>query len=199
MNLWHGRHDAAMAQTAPQKSGVVVQIFGEEYRIATPREFDEVQRIAAYVDQKMRQIAGEHAGRVPRATLAVLAAMEITGELFGAMSEQSQLTEAAQQNLERLSRLAALRRLIGPLTAAVRSCYESGSDPGELVERAREALAAVETPARAGSPVFVPIADELARPGALDRPERGQARCLPGWGSRREGHSCLKTPALDAV
>jgi cell division protein ZapA (FtsZ GTPase activity inhibitor) len=101
-----------MAHNESQTSGVIVQILGEEYRIATQREFGEVQRIAAYVDQKMREIAAQHSGRVPRTTLAVLSAMEIAGELLGARGEQSQLAQAAQQNLDRLSRLVDARAAI---------------------------------------------------------------------------------------
>jgi cell division protein ZapA len=94
-----------MTQPEKQSNGVVVQILGEEYQISSQSDPAEVRRIADYVDEKMRGLAAQHAGRVPRGTLAVLAAMEITSDLFGAMREQSQLTETAQENLERLSRL----------------------------------------------------------------------------------------------
>ena len=98
-----------MAQREPQTSGVIVQILDTEYRIATQREYAEIQRIAAYVDQKMREISALHPGRVPTTTLAVLAAMEIAEELLGARNEQSQLARAAQDNLERLNRLVDVR------------------------------------------------------------------------------------------
>jgi len=94
-----------MADNKEQIRGIIVQIFGDEYQISSPNGPADVQRIARYVDGKMRAIAAQHAGRIPKATLAVLAAMEITSELFGAMSEQSRLTEKAQENLERLTRL----------------------------------------------------------------------------------------------
>jgi cell division protein ZapA (FtsZ GTPase activity inhibitor) len=94
-----------MAQSDRSRQGVVVQIYGEEYQIAAQGDPREVQRIAEYVDAKMRELAGQHANRVPRATLAVLAAMEITSELLGTVREQDQLTETARENLERLSRL----------------------------------------------------------------------------------------------
>jgi len=99
----------SMTQTGAQTKGILVRIYDDEYPISTSSKADEVQRIAEYVDQKMREIAGQHAGRVPKATLAVLAAMEITGELFSTLREQSHLTEAAQENLERLSRLVDQR------------------------------------------------------------------------------------------
>ena len=98
-----------MVHSKAQTSGVIVQIMGEEYRIATQREYEDVQRIAAYVDQRMRELAAQHPRRVPRATLAVLAAMEITGELLGALSQQRQLEAAAEENLARLNRLVDAR------------------------------------------------------------------------------------------
>lgn len=94
-----------MAQSDQQISGVIVQIFGDEYQISSQSDAAEVQRIAAYVDRKMRALADQHAGRVPKASLAVLAAMEIASELFGAVQEQSRLTEKARENLDRLTRL----------------------------------------------------------------------------------------------
>jgi cell division protein ZapA (FtsZ GTPase activity inhibitor) len=98
-----------MTNPDQQTRGTIVQIFGDEYHIASQSDPAEVQRIGQYVDEKMRSIAQQHSGRVPKATLAVLAAMEITGELFGAMNEQSQLTDTAQENLDRLNRLVDAR------------------------------------------------------------------------------------------
>jgi cell division protein ZapA (FtsZ GTPase activity inhibitor) len=94
-----------MANRDGNIQGIVVQIFGDEYQISSQGDPADVQRIADYVDEKMRTIAAQHAGRIPKATLAVLAAMEITSELFGTMLEQSRLTAKAQENLERLTRL----------------------------------------------------------------------------------------------
>ncbi|MEW6751065.1 MAG: cell division protein ZapA [Candidatus Latescibacterota bacterium] len=94
-----------MADGERQTQGVIVQIAGDEYQISSQSDPAQVQRIAAYVDGKMRQIAAQHSGRVPKGSLAVLAAMEITGELFGAVQQQSRLTETAQENLDRLTRL----------------------------------------------------------------------------------------------
>ncbi len=82
-----------------------MRIYGEEYPISSSTDPEEVQRIGEYVDQKMRSIASQHSGRVAKATLAVLAAMEITSELFDVIREQSELTETAQENLQRLNRL----------------------------------------------------------------------------------------------
>ena len=88
-----------------QAKGVNVQIFGEQYPIASEGDAEDVQRIAEYVDKKMQEIAGVHSGRLNTTRVAVLAAMEITVELFRAMQERNQLTEKAHENLGRLSKL----------------------------------------------------------------------------------------------
>ena len=85
--------------------GTKVQIFGDEYPISSEGDVAEVQRIAAYVDQKMQEIAAVHSGRLSTTRVAVLAAMEITVELFHAMQERNMLTEKAHENLDRLSKL----------------------------------------------------------------------------------------------
>jgi len=101
--------------------GINVQIFGEEYPISSEGDVDEVQRIAAYVDQKMQEIAqkhSEHSVRLSTARVAVLAAMEITVELFQAMQGCNQLTERAYENIGRLTKLIEDRANISGERAA---------------------------------------------------------------------------------
>jgi cell division protein ZapA len=85
--------------------GVNVEIFGERYPISSEGDAAEVQRIAAFVDKKMREIADLHAGRLSTSRVAVLTAMELTVELFRAMQERNQLTARAHENLDRLTKL----------------------------------------------------------------------------------------------
>ena len=84
--------------------GVLVEVFGEEYQIAAS-DARQMRKIAAYVDEKMREIAELHGGRVAPAKLAVLAAMTIADELFKSVHQQSEIAETAQENLERLTQL----------------------------------------------------------------------------------------------
>jgi cell division protein ZapA (FtsZ GTPase activity inhibitor) len=93
-----------MAKVNSQLQGVVVQIFGEEYQIAESDAI-KVQKIASYVDGKMREIAELHSGRIPTAKLAVLAAMTIADELMQTVGEQIRLAESAQESLQRLTAL----------------------------------------------------------------------------------------------
>lgn len=93
-----------MAEQDRQIQGVVVAIFGDQYRIASDGNREEVEQVAAYVDQKMRQLAA-HAHRLPKTTLAVLAAMDITAELFRTRQEQKLLADKAHESLGRLNKL----------------------------------------------------------------------------------------------
>lgn len=120
-----------MANNDRQIKGTIVQIFGDEYQISSDSNATEVQRIAAYVDEKMKEVANQHSGRIPKASLAVLAAMEIASKLFGTMREQGRLTEKAQENLDRLTRLVDERANMSS------SLLERHSIPVERVLRER--------------------------------------------------------------
>ena len=108
--------------------GINVQIFGEEYPISSEGDVDEVRRIASYVDQKMQEIAqkhSEHSVRLSTARVAVLAAMEITVELFHAMQGCNQLTERAYENIDRLTKLIEDRaKISGERTVQMPSSME---------------------------------------------------------------------------
>ena len=85
-----------------QIKGVVVEIFDEEYRIGG--EPSQVQPVAAYVDKKMKEMAAEHDGRLPKAQVAILTAMEITAELFRVMRDRTDFTEKAHASIDRLTK-----------------------------------------------------------------------------------------------
>ncbi len=84
-----------------------VRIFGEEYRIRGDADREYTEKVAGYVDQKMREIAqnfsGRHVGKI-----AVLAALNITDELLSQrrqteelLSELSQRTTRLRESLEK--------------------------------------------------------------------------------------------------
>lgn len=92
-----------MAQRDEQIRGVQVEIFGDCYSIGgDPRQ---VQQVAAYVDAKMKEIAGQQGPRRSKAEVAILAAMEVTADLFKVMSERKVFTDRAHESIERLTRL----------------------------------------------------------------------------------------------
>jgi len=91
-----------VAQRETQVQGVLVEIFGEQYRIGGDPK--QVQQVAAYVDKKMQEIADKNA-RMPKAQIAMLAAMEVAADLFKVMSERKVFTDRAHESVERLTRL----------------------------------------------------------------------------------------------
>ena len=106
----------AMMEREKQIQGAVVQIYGDEYRISGEADVAEIQRLARYVDQKMREIAGQ-SGRLPKASLAVLVAMEIAAELFREHGEKEELIQRAYDNIDRLNKLVEQRSTLVPITS----------------------------------------------------------------------------------
>ena len=104
-----------MAQRESQVQGVLVEILGEQYRIGG--EPEQVRQVAAYVDGKMKEIA-DKSPRMPKGQVAMLAAMEVTAELFKVMSERKVFTDRANESIKRLSRLVEDRARMATPTAA---------------------------------------------------------------------------------
>ncbi|MBQ43769.1 MAG: hypothetical protein CME15_15075 [Gemmatimonadetes bacterium] len=96
-----------MADQKEQVQGVLVEILGQEYRIGgNPKE---IHSVAEYVDHKMRSISDAHGGNLPKAQVAILAAMDITAELFRIMGERKVFTTKAHDSIDRLTKLVEER------------------------------------------------------------------------------------------
>ena len=72
-----------------KKNKVFIHLMGRDYALLTDQDTQQVQRLARYVDRKMREVslttrAGE--GMVP-----MLTAMTLAGELFSAQDENVRL------------------------------------------------------------------------------------------------------------
>ena len=124
-----------MAKGDTQVKGVLVDIFGEQYRIGGDPK--QVQQVAAYVDTKMKEIAGKNP-RMPKAQVAMLAAMEVTADLFKVMSERKVFTERAHESVERLTRLVEDRANLTP------SATEGAGDRDDRLQ-ARQAVSLPES------------------------------------------------------
>jgi cell division protein ZapA len=79
---------------------VKVQIFGQSYAIRGELDETYVQKLAAYVDEKMRAIADATA-TVDTQKLAVLAALAIADELHSAQKESGDQEELLREQAER--------------------------------------------------------------------------------------------------
>jgi cell division protein ZapA len=71
-----------------KKQTVTVQIFGEDYPIRGSADQDYIIEVASYLDSKMREVAEKNGNKSP-ARVAILAALNITDELFQARSASS--------------------------------------------------------------------------------------------------------------
>jgi cell division protein ZapA len=79
---------------------VKVQIFGQSYSIHGELEAAYVQKLAAYVDEKMHAIA--HAtGTVDTQKVAVLAALAIADELHSVQRDRGEREELLREQAER--------------------------------------------------------------------------------------------------
>jgi cell division protein ZapA len=79
---------------------VKVQIFGQPYAIRGELEETYVQKLAAYVDEKMRAIADATA-TVDTQKIAVLAALAIADELHNAQSSRGEQEELLREQADR--------------------------------------------------------------------------------------------------
>ena len=79
---------------------VKVQIFGQSYAIRGELDEEYVQKLAAFVDEKMRAIADTTA-TVDTQKLAVLAALAIADELHSTRKERGDREELLREQAER--------------------------------------------------------------------------------------------------
>jgi cell division protein ZapA len=79
---------------------VKVQIFGQTYALRGELDEAYVQKLAAYVDEKMRAIADATA-TIDTQKLAVLAALAIADELHSTQKERGDREELLREQAER--------------------------------------------------------------------------------------------------
>lgn len=100
----------------PTGNGTLVRIGGDEYRMASDLDADQLRRVAAYVDQKLRESASR-TGRSNKTELAVLAAMEIALELFRSQQEKGEMIQKACESIDLLRHLVEERSALVSLTS----------------------------------------------------------------------------------
>jgi cell division protein ZapA len=85
-----------------EKNVVRVEIFGTGYTIRGEEDQEYIREVAAYVDEKMREIND----RLPIASLgkvAVLASLTIADELFKERQEQEKLADRFHERADSLA------------------------------------------------------------------------------------------------
>lgn len=72
-----------------EKQKTTVRVAGKEYALVSSDSPEHLNRVAAYVDRQVTETV--FATRLPRETVTVLVAMNITDELMKAQAENSRL------------------------------------------------------------------------------------------------------------
>ncbi len=84
-----------------EKKTLKVNIYGTEYPIKGDADVDYILKVAEYVDQKMREIDQQLVSKAP-VKVAILAALNITDELFHERLEKSELIEKYERKIQEL-------------------------------------------------------------------------------------------------
>ena len=82
---------------------VKVEICGSEYRIRGDADPESIQEIAHYVDSKMREVTTE-TSLDSTLKVAILAALNIAGELFREREHRNRLLAEVQERAEEMTR-----------------------------------------------------------------------------------------------
>ena len=81
---------------------VKVTIYGQEYTIKAPADASYIKNIAEYVDEKMREVQEELSTPQVPAKVAILAAMNISDELFNARRGEYSFKGEVESKIESL-------------------------------------------------------------------------------------------------
>ena len=87
--------------------GVEVEIFGQKYLIKGDGDPDYIRQLAEFVDSKMREVHGKLKLSTP-GKIAVLAALNISHELFNSKKEMAEQESIIANRAERLLELISI-------------------------------------------------------------------------------------------
>ena len=87
-----------------EKSTEKVEIFGQEYKIKGVGNPQYIHKIAGYVDKKMREIA-HSSGIMSQSRIAILAALNITDELYQVRDAREKAVQDLEQQATKLGEL----------------------------------------------------------------------------------------------
>jgi cell division protein ZapA len=91
--------DANGDQLMSEGSVTTVQIFGQEYKIRGFEDKSYVEKVAGYVDGRMKELA-QSSSSLPPERLAVLAALNIADELFQETKRSSETLLSIEERAE---------------------------------------------------------------------------------------------------
>ncbi len=106
------RKTVLMSGLSEKIQTVKVVILGEEYPIRGSAEPEFILRVAEYVDRKMRDIASKSKNRSPE-KLAVLAALNIAGELLELEAQRSDKISSVENRAKTILELLESKLPVG--------------------------------------------------------------------------------------
>lgn len=87
---------------------VTVSIFGQEYTIAGEESQEKIVQVAAWVDQKMREIDEAVGSKLPTTSLAVLSSVNVANDFFSMKKQVADANRLAEQKGEDAKRYMEL-------------------------------------------------------------------------------------------
>ncbi len=88
-----------------ESNQVSISIFGQEYSVKAPADPEYIKRIGEYLDGKMREVQSGFSTTQSSTRIAILAAMNITDELFNARQSGDSEDNEVEQKISSLIEL----------------------------------------------------------------------------------------------
>lgn len=131
------------AKEVSGKSRAEVKIYGQTYTITGEASRDYIKRIAKYVDDKMEKVAAA-SGTISTASVAVLAAIHITEELYQLTEEANQIQkkahEAQKSNQKHDTEISNYQRMWEETKSSFHHCRQELQTAKETSQRLKHAL-----------------------------------------------------------
>ena len=96
-----------------EPESVKVDIFGKTYTLKGDADYDYVQKVAAFVNERMNEVAGQSA-TVSTAKVAILAAVNIADELFREQQRQLETMATLEDKSVQITHLLVKEMGSGP-------------------------------------------------------------------------------------
>ena len=88
-----------------ESNQVSISIFGQEYSVKAPADPEYIKKIGEYLDGKMREVQAGFTTTQSSTRIAILAAMNITDELFNSRQTNGTVDSEVEEKISTLIEL----------------------------------------------------------------------------------------------
>ena len=88
-----------------ESNQVSISIFGQEYSVKAPADPEYIKKIGEYLDGKMREVQAGFTTTQSSTRIAILAAMNITDELFSTRQSSGSVDSEVEEKISTLIEL----------------------------------------------------------------------------------------------